>query len=149
MKIIHEKDNHLIRFIPSGKFVSKLRSILRVINYRITEMEGGYVFGKIISKKKHITYIPTELKQKHNDIMIIYKFKKLRKNREDKSDDNSNNFYFRNFIWSHEYPKLKPTPENILKFSCYHIIDHMEMMIESQGDNYELAPLHSLILKFI
>jgi hypothetical protein len=112
-------------------------------------LEGGYIFKKLRSKKKTITYIPSELKQPHQDIMVIYKFKKLKKNRVDNNPYNSQNYYFRNFLWSHEYPKLKQTPENILKYSCYHIIDHMAMMIESQGDNYELAPLHSLILKFI
>ena len=80
MKIIHEKDNRLIRFIPAGKFISKLRGILRQINYRITEIEDTYVFSQIRSKKKHTTFIPTELKTKHNDIMVIYKFKKLLKN---------------------------------------------------------------------
>ena len=148
MKILHNKKDHFVAFIPSGKFVSKLRGIMKLINYKVFEMQDTYIFKKLRSKKRHITYLPSELKQKHNDILVIYKFKKKKKYRVKNDPDDSKNYYYRNFMWSVAYPVTKPTPENLLKFSCYHIIEHMQMMQENFKSD-EFAPLHSLIFKFI
>jgi hypothetical protein len=152
MNITHNKGTNYITFKPFGTFTSKLRSILKVIHYKLYEDNKYYIFERKrkTKREKHFkTYIPTLLAKPHNNIMVIFKFKKSAKNRLDSNDENPDNFYYRNFSYTFEYGKKQQTTELIIKNSLDYLTEHMNYMMDKFGEDYELASFHSMIIKFI
>jgi len=150
MKIVHQRNTNFITFFPKGKFYSKVRTFLKLANYKLFSDPPNFEIKKTRSKKRAITYIPSLLK-KSRDVVIIFKFKKSKKLRVSNDDNDPANFYYSNWLFnSQSYdPYKKLTKEHLIFIAGELILDKYGEMIYSFGLEYEFAPLHSIVLKFI
>ena len=159
MKIVHTKGSDHVTFYPSGRLISKLRTILKLVHYKLDayfqddETEPIYYnITKSKSRKKYITYLPTLIKSHYkNDVVIFFKFKKRKGLRIDNDNDNPSNFYYFNWYMNANSAgaRKKITPENILVTAVELALERYDEMIRKFGLEYEYAPLHSLVIKMI
>ena len=153
MKIIHNKGSNIVTFFPRGKFISKIRTLLKLIHYTIkSDNIIDYEIRKTKSKKRYITYLPTLIKSNYKTEVIIYfKFKKTKKLRVDNNDDNPANFYYYNWFFNLQSygNRKKVTPENLIYTAVELCIERYSQMIMKFGEEYDMGSLHSLIFKFI
>jgi hypothetical protein len=157
MKIKHQKGTNFVTFYPCGTFNQKINGLLKLANEKIdTRLESLTTddIKKIKSKKRHITFIPTLIKKFYStDIVIFLKFKKKKILRMDDSDDNPSNFYYFNWSWKENSSGIKLTKDNLIHKTIELFIDQyaqvQKTIEQNYGLEYEMAPLYSLVYKFV
>src|SRR5271157_4843651 len=154
MRITHAKGSDVVTIYPAGRFLSKMRTILRLVHYRLDAVfqEGDketpfieYEIKKTKSKKKFKTFLPTLIKEKYTkEIIFFFKFKKKRSLRIDNNENNSANFYYFNWYMNLNSAenRKKITPENILVTAVELCLERYDEMIRKFGLEYEYASLH-------
>lgn len=151
MKIFHEKGSNFVTFTPSGKFISKIRTFLRLSHHKLEENEEEYEIKESKSKKKYLTHLPTLLKKPHRDVLIIYKWgtqstvsyvnkKGFKKKR--------NEFRYTSEIYSNLTDKKESTA-NLIKYASQVVLDNYYAFQIEFSDESEPWPLHSITFKFI
>ena len=142
-----KKETNFVEFIPAGKFISKVRTILKLGNLKIKENNQSFEISNILSKKRHINFLAKYIKKKHNDVIIVYKFG------NEKTKYKSRTNYVRNFEYKAELfsnMTAKPeTPENLIRYAMVNLMNHYYEYMVDVVEGSDILPFHSVIFKFI
>lgn len=158
MKIIQNLESKNVTFIPSGTFQQKINTLLKTINYKLV-FDGEFYIKKTRSKKKTTTYLPSWIKKKPKDVLIIYQFgtkenytyinkKGFKKKREGfKYASYFYNFIDENLFTLSNFGKI--TKESLIITACEILIQNYYAYQVSFSQESEAWPLHSVSFKFI
>ena len=165
MKITHLKGTNYVTYEPKGRFISKIRSILKLVHLRI---DSDFNISKVRSKKKYQTFLSALIKQRPIDVLFIYKFgekptytyvnkqgkKVTRQNKIKYINHKGFTKYRQGYQYTSEWFSKnsidkKITAENLIKTASIILINNWFAFQVSFSDESEPWPLQSITFKFI
>jgi hypothetical protein len=151
-----------VTFKPFGTFYQKINSVLKSVHHKlIIDEDSETEILSTKSKKKFKTFLPSLLKRKPKDVLMIYKYGTKNghtyTNKKGQVKNTANDKYGQRQVTAFKIiselysfkSDAKLTPENLVKTACQNLLDNYYAYQVSLSDESEPWPLYSITFKFL